>query len=65
MLTIERERKNRSTYIEMKSAASMQEKDKHIEKLGGSIIASIDRLKKLRREIQGENNIKKLAILVA
>ena len=49
----------------MKSAASMQEKDKHIEKLGGSIIASIDRLKKLRREIQGENNIKKLAILMA
>jgi len=64
MLTIERERKNRSTYIEMKSAANMQEKDKHIEKLGGSIIASIDKLKKLEKEIQGENNIKKLAILM-
>jgi len=30
MITIERERKNRSTYIEMKSAANMKEKDKHI-----------------------------------
>ena len=65
MLTIERERKNRSTYIEMKSAANMKEKDKHIEKLGGSIEASIDKLKRLRTDIQVENNLKRLATLMA
>lgn len=65
MITIERERKNRSTYIEMKSAANMKEKERHIEKLGGSIKASIDKLKRLRTEIQVEYNLKKLAMLMA
>ena len=49
----------------MKSAANMKEKDKHIEKLGGSIKASIDKLKRLRTDIQVENNLKRLATLMA
>lgn len=65
MLTIERERKNRATLIELKSATSMQEKDRHLEKLGGSIKASIDKLKRLRTEIQAETNLKRIAVLMA
>lgn len=43
----------------------MQEKDKHIQKLGGSIKASIDKLKRLRTDIQAESNLKRLAALMA
>jgi hypothetical protein len=43
----------------------MQEKDRHLEKLGGSIKASIDKLKRLRTEIQAETNLKRIAVLMA
>lgn len=48
MLTLERELKNKSTMIELKSANNMRQKDQIIEKLGGAIKACIDKLKRLR-----------------
>jgi hypothetical protein len=65
MITNERSRRNRTTFIEMKSANNMHERDKHIEKLGGSIISSIEKLKRLRTSIQAENNLKRLVPLMA
>ena len=65
MLTIERERKNRTTLIELKSASTAQERNNHLEKLGGSIKASIDKLKRLRASIQAETDVRRIASLMA
>jgi len=65
MISIERQRKNRPTYVELKSAINMGEKDRNIEKLGGSLKASIDKLKRLRTDILAETSVKRLTAMLA
>jgi len=43
----------------------MGEKDRNIEKLGGSLKASIDKLKRLRTDILAETSVKRLTAMLA
>ena len=52
MLTIDRQLKNKATFIELKSATSVRQREEILENLGGNIKACITRLKKLIVEIQ-------------
>lgn len=51
MISMEQERRNRPTFIEMKNSINMGDKERKLEKLGGSIKASIEKLRRLKTDI--------------
>lgn len=61
MLTIDRQLKNKATFIELKSATSVRQREGILENLGGNIKACITRLKKLIVEIQSETDVRKIS----
>lgn len=65
MISIEQERKNRPTFIELKNAINIGEKERKLEKLGGSIKASIEKLRRLKTDILAETNVRRLGQLLA
>lgn len=55
MLTEEMKRNKRNSYYEMKVAFDSSGKSKVVEKLGASIVASINKIKKLKTEIMSSS----------